>query len=90
MQQTQRDTPIASILMAPFRERFIGDGNIYDMYNQSRFTIEEKEALKTKYPILTNTKCYDFAKNAYAQHPDEVSFRAYIGVPPSCENVRIF
>ncbi len=90
MNQTTRDTgiPLAPILLAPFRERFLKDGNIYDVYNQSRFSIEEKEALIKKHPILTNTKCYDFAKKAYAHHPDEDAFRTYIGVLRPCENVR--
>ena len=71
---------LAPILLAPFRERFLKDGNVYDVYSQSRFSVEEKEALIKKNPILTNTKCYDFAKKAYARNPNEISFRAYIGV----------
>ena len=90
MQQTLRDNiPLATILLAPFRERFLMNGNVYDMNNQSRFSVEEKETLKNQHHhILTNTKLYDFARNAYVDHPGEDAFRKYIGVPLPCEKVR--
>ncbi len=88
---TPRDTgiPLAPVLLAPFRERFIKDGNVYDEYNQTKFSVEEKEALIKKHPFLTKLKCYDFAKNAYAHHPGETAFRAYIGLPLSHEIVSL-
>ena len=91
MNQTTRDSclPLAPILLAPFRERFIKDGNVYDEYNQTKFSVEEKEALIKKHPFLTKLKCYDFAKNAYVHHPGENAFRAYIGVPLSHDTVSL-
>ena len=78
---------LAPILLAPFRERFLKDGNVYDNDNRSKFNTEEKEALKNKYPELTFPQVTDFAKNAYADHPGEAAFRKYIGVQASSENV---
>ena len=81
---------MAHMMLGPFRQRFVDDGNVYDPRTdkQSKFTDADKEALKQKYPGLTNNQCYDFARNAYANHPDENKFREYIGVPhPASEKV---
>ncbi len=73
--------PPRDILLQQFAERFLEDGNVYDPRNRSKFTADEKEALKAKHPFLTNNQLYDFTKNAYAEHPSELAFRKYIGVP---------
>ena len=78
---------IAPILLAPLRERFFKDGNIYDMDCKSKFTHEDKEALRQKHPELTNSQLNDFVKNAYADHPGEQAFRKYLGEFLPRENV---
>jgi hypothetical protein len=69
-----------SIMLQPFAERFVKDGNVYDPRKRSKFTLEEKEALKLQNPSLTANQLYDFTKNAYRDHPTELAFRKYICV----------
>ena len=86
-QRSSRD--VAHMLFVPFVARFIADGNVYRPEDQSRFTFEEREALKKQYPgALTTGQCYDFARNAYLLHEGETAFRAYIGVHAPGKNVR--
>ena len=64
-----------------FCERFIADGNVYDIVKRTKFTHEDIEAVKAVVPGIINKQWTDWIKNAYNREPIcEETFRAYIGV----------
>jgi hypothetical protein len=80
------DRAIAHKLMPFFVARFIANGNVYDQDRRTTFTDEDKAALKAQHKLETE-QCTCFARNAYARHQSEDSFRKYINVPKTGNSV---
>ncbi len=70
--------------MPIFRERFVADGNVYDIEKQSKFTDADIDtAMEVGSSVITNRKqCTNWARKAYLHgNPAcEDAFRAFIGI----------